>query len=119
MSLPLEDDGGGTHWSLLVLDTVSNTAVHYESTQGMNRHHAEILIENLTIYSNVKLVGFSVAQQTASYECGLHVIVNAWLLLVQLCSETSAPTFPHPNNPQIMTTTETASTNRNIKNKTT
>ncbi|KAG8314979.1 hypothetical protein J6590_080262 [Homalodisca vitripennis] len=78
------EQNGGSHWSLLLLDNTTRTAVHYDSVGGLNERHAAALLVNLGLDS-VPISEGQTFQQTESFECGVHVLVNARLLLGQVC----------------------------------
>ncbi|KAG8285069.1 hypothetical protein J6590_088634 [Homalodisca vitripennis] len=78
------EQNGGSHWSLLLLDNTTRTAVHYDSVRGLNERHAAALLVNLGLDS-VPISEGQTFQQTESFECGVHVLVNARLLLGQVC----------------------------------
>lgn len=83
---------GGTHWSLLVFDSNTYTAAHYDSANGLNLQHARMLLANLGL-GDVQLYEGAVAQQTADHECGIHTIINARLLAGQLSGAVVIPTL--------------------------
>ncbi|KAG8273472.1 SUMO1 sentrin specific peptidase 8 [Homalodisca vitripennis] len=78
------EQNGGSHWSLLLLDNTTRTAIHYDSVRGLNERHAAALLVNLGLDS-VPISEGQTFQQTESFECGVHVLVNARLLLGQVC----------------------------------
>ncbi|KAG8300534.1 SUMO1 sentrin specific peptidase 8 [Homalodisca vitripennis] len=78
------EQNGGSHWSLLLLDNITRTAVHYDSVRGLNERHAAALLVNLGL-DCVPISEGQTFQQTESFECGVHVLVNARLLLGQVC----------------------------------
>ncbi|KAG8329358.1 hypothetical protein J6590_088266 [Homalodisca vitripennis] len=78
------EQNGGSHWSLLLLDNTTRTAVHYDSVRCLNERHAAALLVNLGLDS-VPISEGQTFQQTESFECGVHVLVNARLLLGQVC----------------------------------
>ncbi|KAG8245607.1 hypothetical protein J6590_075111 [Homalodisca vitripennis] len=57
---------------------------HYDSVRGLNERHAAALLVNLGL-DCVPISEGQTFQQTESFECGVHVLVNARLLLGQVC----------------------------------
>lgn len=70
-----------------------NIATHYDSAQGVNRMHAEMLIANLGLKRTALTEGV-VMQQTDDHECGLHALVNSRLLFGQICDTITTPVIP-------------------------
>ncbi|KAH9256311.1 hypothetical protein BASA81_005532 [Batrachochytrium salamandrivorans] len=71
--------GGGSHWSLLVVDKHHRTATHYDSCVG---HNLRVARETTRCFE--KLLGTSLAfvqpsnvkQQTNGYDCGVHALMT-------------------------------------------
>lgn len=72
---------GGTHWSLLVYYKGTNEFVHHDSSQGMNRWHAEMLFEAVKGFTGeggeARYVEGFTPQQSNGYDCGLYVMAIA------------------------------------------
>nr|XP_010922480.1 NEDD8-specific protease 1 [Elaeis guineensis] len=72
---------GGTHWSLLVYYRATNEFVHHDSSQGMNRWHAETLFEAVKGFvgdgDDARYVEGFTPQQNNGYDCGLYVMTIA------------------------------------------
>lgn len=92
-SVTRSESDSGTHWSLLLYHVDTHCATHYDSMQGANLGQAKKLLENIGL-QNATLVEGAVPRQSAWYECGLHVITNARLLVSQLCAGTVIPQLP-------------------------
>lgn len=75
---------GGTHWSLLILHLATSTFRHYDSLGGCNERAARSIVRNLTPHlcrgSNSNFVAENSPQQTNTFDCGVHVILNANVL---------------------------------------
>jgi len=71
--------GGGSHWSLLVVDKPSGVARHLDSSSGMNR---QVAIETAACVSRILEVDKlrfeepRVVQQTNGYDCGVFTLLN-------------------------------------------
>lgn len=73
------ENGGGSHWSLLVVDKRQRTATHYDSCVG---HNLRVARETARCFD--KLLGASlefvqpssVPQQTNGYDCGVHALMT-------------------------------------------
>jgi len=77
---------GGSHWSLLAFVNSNRTFEHYDSFQGSVNHlHAQsvfsvlhnILISNREASLDLDFVEMACRQQTNSYDCGIHLLLNA------------------------------------------
>lgn len=64
----------GSHWSLLGYSRTKKSFYHYDSVKGLNRKHAYQLAQNIN--PDFKFIEVKVIQQSNTYECGLHVLVN-------------------------------------------
>ncbi|OUM55081.1 hypothetical protein BVG19_g4560 [[Candida] boidinii] len=75
---------GGSHWSLLLISLVDNTAIIYDSMLLANETETLKLIKNLEVYLGVKLKVINddqTPQQINGNDCGLLVIINSIILL--------------------------------------
>ncbi|GMF00207.1 unnamed protein product [[Candida] boidinii] len=75
---------GGSHWSLLLISLVDNTAIIYDSMLLANETETLRLIKNLEVYLGVKLKVINddqTPQQINGNDCGLLVIINSIILL--------------------------------------
>ena len=77
---------GGTHWSLLAFLPRNESFEHYDSFSGsVNRIHAEHVVRGICSALNysddddvdIDLTEMQVTQQQNSYDCGIHLMVNA------------------------------------------
>lgn len=75
----------GTHWSLLIFDRHRNSFFHYDSIQGLNYNHALKLSK--IINSDFHVIEKETIQQTDSFSCGLHLIINAKTIIDSILSE--------------------------------
>lgn len=75
---------GGSHWSLLVYSKPENGFFHLDSSRGSNFKQAWRLAENLLKIFSPSGTGEykeqDALQQTNSYDCGIHVICNAYFV---------------------------------------
>ena len=73
---------GGTHWSLLFCDIITNQVFHFDSSRGFNASEANNLSYKISQYlrpkSMQKIIAkeWPVCQQSNGHDCGLHTIVN-------------------------------------------
>lgn len=72
----------GCHWSLLFLNRLKETFYHIDSVKGLNKKQANTLAQNVA--PDCQIVEIDTLQQSDSFECGLHVIVNTHILLNKL-----------------------------------
>lgn len=77
----------GSHWSLLFINRLNQISYHFDSIKGLNRKHAKDLAHNVA--PNYKFKEIETLQQSNSFECGVHVIVNAKYLLNKLKNQDS------------------------------
>lgn len=77
---------GGSHWSLLVFVASNQTFEHYDSFHGSINHlHArsvfsvlrDFLITDKKNCFDLKFTEMTCIQQTNSYDCGIHIMLNA------------------------------------------
>lgn len=69
----------GTHWSLLVYITKTNTFTHLDSIKGLNKKHAKQMASNINVngvYKEIKTL-----QQISNFECGIHLLANTQQIL--------------------------------------
>lgn len=92
-SVTRSEGDGGTHWSLLLYHVETSCATHYDSMTGVNLEQARTLLDNMGL-DDATLTEGPAPQQSAWYECGLHVVTNARLLAGQLCSGVVIPQLP-------------------------
>lgn len=81
-SVDVEDSG--SHWSLLFVERLNNTAYHFDSLSPMNHSSAQMVAGNLGI-SKSKLISMPCIQQKQSFECGIHVLANAKYIAYHYC----------------------------------
>jgi sentrin-specific protease 8 len=78
--------GGGSHWSLLVYNTLDNTFYHYDSCSNMNESAALELATSLqqrggVVHSSSKVEWCRhTPQQSNNYDCGVHVLMTSRLI---------------------------------------
>jgi Ulp1 family protease len=78
--------GGGSHWSLLVYNTLDNTFYHYDSCSNMNESAALELATSLQQSGGGVLSSSKVEwcrhtpQQSNNYDCGVHVLMTSRLI---------------------------------------
>lgn len=77
--------GRGNHWSLLFLNRLHKTCYHFDSIYGLNSKSANDLANNIA--PNLKFLEINTVQQSGSFECGVHVIVNTQILLNKLTNK--------------------------------
>lgn len=102
------------HWSLLIYSKLDNAVFHFDSLKGLNKYAANLLISNIGF--NVRLVEVNVTQQSSSFECGLHLLVNCKFVMVnyfsKMCSngfgEFVSKNFKLERLNELKTTTTTA-----------
>lgn len=70
----------GAHWSLLIYSKPDNAVFHLDSLKGINASSADLLISNLGL--TARLVEVNVTQQSSSFECGIHLLVNCKYIMV-------------------------------------
>jgi len=75
----------GYHWSLLFLNRLHKICYHFDSIKGINIKHASNLANNIA--PKYKFLEIETVQQSGSFECGVHVIVNAMNLLNKLTNQ--------------------------------
>lgn len=79
----------GTHWSLLVVSLIDNVAFHYDSSNGLNHRHAELVVSRIekALPRPRKLryvpMGSDAPQQSDGSNCGIFVCVVMKHLLVR------------------------------------
>lgn len=69
----------GSHWSLIFINRLTKKTYHFDSIKGLNNKHATKLSNNVT--PNYSFSEVNTPQQTGSFECGMHVIINTKYLL--------------------------------------
>jgi len=97
--LPINDNPnpevaeGGTHWSLLVVGVANRVAFHYDSLQEGNNAQARDITRRLEVLLNKRLGFFGLPdtpQQENSMDCGMHVCMTMYHLLVHRLLQASA-----------------------------
>ncbi|KAG8286452.1 SUMO1 sentrin specific peptidase 8 [Homalodisca vitripennis] len=84
-SLIPDKDDSGSHWSLLVVDTINMSLLHFDSIMGMNANSADKFAKNIG-YNPDNIIKMPCIQQKNGFQCGLDVLVNARLLLDGYCN---------------------------------
>ena len=89
----LLDISSATHWSLLLVSTVTGVCYHLDSYNQNNLNAASLTTDSFSILLNKKCkimpVQF-VPQQCNGYDCGVYTILFAVYLAKQLLNESSA-----------------------------
>ena len=86
--IPVSDEGitavrrGGSHWSLLVLNSLTKTITHFDSMDSANIVDARLMARILAQYFDQRQFDPEIEigkcpKQNNGYDCGLHVIANA------------------------------------------
>lgn len=75
----------GCHWSLLLLNRFNKACYHFDSIKGLNHTQAKHLANNIAPCS--EFFEIDTIQQSSSFECGVHVLVNTQLLLSKLARQ--------------------------------
>lgn len=79
-------EDNGSHWSLLFLNRLENKAYHLDSMTPLNKEAAKTVATKLGVkFSDV--VEMPCIQQQKSFECGIHVLVNAMHIAVHYCQK--------------------------------
>jgi len=74
-----EEAEGGSHWSLLVISRMDNSAFHYDSLHETNHEEAVLVTEKMSKILGKNLAFAEVAdtpQQDDINDCGVHVLLN-------------------------------------------
>lgn len=79
----------GSHWSLLLFNRKKQKFFHYDSIKGLNIAHAKKLANNLN--KEFSFVEIDTLQQKNSFECGIHVMVNARYIVNEFMNESRYP----------------------------
>lgn len=74
--------GRGSHWSLLVFIREQNVFQHYDSISGLNSNHAKAFCRKVN--PDCKFIQMDTLQQSSNFECAIHVLVNARLVLKEI-----------------------------------
>jgi hypothetical protein len=78
----LINNSGGSHWSLLVYDSIDEKFYNFDSIQGCNDGSTKTLIDRLrSIFETKEVYHVSCLQQSNNYDCGIHTLANLELLL--------------------------------------
>lgn len=75
-----EESRGGTHWSLLLYDTVNNTFWNFDSMTDNNLLHGQAMARNMGSYLNLKSYSYikvNCPQQNDSFSCGAFMLYFA------------------------------------------
>lgn len=88
----LRSDWRGSHWSLLVFNRIRQTFFHYDSILGANTKQARKLAKKINPIFH--FLERDTVQQTDSFSCGLHILVNAKSIIDELIND-----CPDPKNP--------------------
>lgn len=96
----------GSHWSLVVFNKKANLFEHYDSISGLNIKNARSFCSKIN--PDCEILEMKVLQQSNSFECAIHVMVNTRLVLNRiLISNTNSLQLDRPsteNNLQSLST---------------
>lgn len=88
----------GSHWSLLLYTKCDNKFFHYDSLDGVNNTSAKVIVGRLSNYLQIKtpakLHKLDGPIQTNGFDCGLHVILAAELIIQNLKGVTTNRKIP-------------------------
>lgn len=82
--LDARKESGGSHWSLLFINKLENVAYHLDSVKSVNEQSAQRVAKNLGIHCS-RVAEIPCIQQRQSFECGIHVIANAYYIAHHYC----------------------------------
>jgi hypothetical protein len=72
----------GSHWSLLIYDSIDGKFYNFDSMQGYNINPTKLLVSRLeSIFDVNGFYNIPCFQQSNNYDCGVHVLANLELFL--------------------------------------